>query len=134
MSTPVAVRVSVPPEKGGQDGIVRAAREMVAVANHMPGFIFHEAEEADGHIKAFVLYWTDLASVDRWRERLYASGLKRYSPQAWSTFSDMELIEGRTLRPADVEDTVAHAPETDLQRRAGSLWGTFGLVKKSSAA
>jgi len=131
MNTPIAVRISVPPEKGGQDGVVRAAREMVAVATHMPGFIFHEAVESGGHVRAFVLYWTDLASVDAWRERLYESGLRKYSPEAWATFSDIAVIEGRTLRPADVG---TRAPETVPERRAASLWGAFSLVKRSDAA
>ncbi len=132
MSTPVAVRISVPPEKGGQDGMVRAAREMLAVANHMPGFIFHESEEDDRHVRAFVLYWTDLASVDAWRERLYAAGLKKYSPEAWATFSEIAVIEGRTLRPADIE--TGDTPATDLQRRAGNLWGAFSLVRRTDVA
>lgn len=131
MNTPVAVRISVPPEKGGQDGIVRAAREMVAIANHMPGYIFHEAEEERGHVRSYVLYWTDVESIDAWRERLYQSGLKKYSPEAWSTFADMEIVAGRTLRPADVE---TRPPKTILQRRAASLWGAFSLVKKVDAA
>lgn len=132
--TPVAVRISLPPERGGQDGTVRAAREMLAVAAHMPGFIFFEPVENRDRIAAFDLYWTDVASVDAWRERLYQAGLKKYSPEAWQTFEDIELLEGRTLRPADIDPDVHCGTESDLQRHAHRLWGVFGLTKRTSAA
>lgn len=130
--TPVAVRISVPPERGGQDGTVRAAREMLAVAARMPGFIFHEPIEERGKLIAFELYWTDVRSVDGWRARLYDAGLRKYSPEAWQTFEGMELVEGRTLVPADVEPAPARPADTAVQRRAERLWGVFGLANKQS--
>ncbi|MEQ8664416.1 MAG: hypothetical protein RIC16_01700 [Rhodospirillales bacterium] len=132
--TPVAVRISLPPERGGQDGMVRAAREMLAVAAHMPGFIFHEPVEAGDTVIAFDLYWTDVASVDTWRERLYQSGLKKYSPEAWQTFEGMHVLQGRTLRPADVEAASMQGTEGPVQTKAQGLWEAFGLSKKHDAA
>ena len=136
--TPIAVRISLPPERGGQDGMVRAAREMLAVAAHMPGFIFHEPVENSGTVVAFDLYWTDVASVDAWRERLYQAGLKKYSPEAWQTFEGMHLLEGRTLRPVDADNVPVREAESALQKHAQSLWGAFGLAsglsKKHDAA
>lgn len=137
--TPVAVRISMPPERGGQDGMVRAAREMLAVAAHMPGFIFHEPVEEHDIVIAFDLYWTDIASVDEWRQRLYQAGLKKYSPEAWQTFEGMHLLEGRTLRPADLGSSASpDSIASPLQKRAQRLWGVFGLStglsKKRNAA
>ena len=131
--TPVAVRISVPPERGGQDGTVRAAREMLAVAARMPGFIFHEPIEDRGTLIAFELYWTDVRSVDTWRSRLYDAGLRKYSPEAWETFEGIELVEGRTLVPTDVNPAPVRPASTAVQRRAERLWSVFGSAKKQSS-
>ena len=111
------ITINMSDESCGDDGNIRAAREMATIATRQPGFISLETRENGGLTTAYVLHWASLEAIDIWRSKIYESALHRYGRAAWQTFENMSL------------DTVDIAQPNPLSTVTNKVWNVLSLVK-----
>lgn len=63
------------------DGYQAMAEKMAALAAQQPGYLGHEAER--GGLNMTVSYWSDLASIRRWKQDLQHLQAQRAGREKW---------------------------------------------------
>ena len=113
------ITINLCDESCGDDGNIRAAREMATIATRQQGFISLESIEKGGLTTAYVLYWANLEAIDIWRSKIYESALHRYGRAAWQTFENITL------------DTVEITHPGPLSTMTSKVRNVFSLVKSA---
>jgi hypothetical protein len=113
------ITIAISDESSGDDGNIRAAREMVTVATRQQGFISLTPVEHGGKTTGYELYWANLESIDIWRSKIYESALNRYGRAAWQTFESMSL------------DTIDIDPVIQRHTVGEKIRSVFSLVKSA---
>ncbi len=118
------ITINLSDESGGDDGNVRAAREMATIATRQPGFISLDSIEHGGKTTAYVLLWSTLEAIDIWRSGIYETALNRYGHGAWKTFENISL---------ETVDLPSHSTPSPIQNAAQNVTekvrNVFSLAK-----
>jgi len=119
------ITINLSDESGGDDGNIRAAREMATVATRQQGFINLNTIENGGITTAYELLWSSLEAIDIWRSGIYESALHRYGKAAWKTFENM------SLETVDLKSTQPGLLSSPLRSVTNKVRTAFSKVKSA---